>query len=309
MVDQVVTPAAPPAPGTPEYDAAMAAKFDNVGITPHANADTPVERPAEVPEKFWDAKTGQVNYAAWSKSTTELEAALTKSRQQPTPPIVPAVDPVKVHADGKAVVEAALVAVKAKAGVTPEEITAAEKAVADYPKEPAKADVVDKTLAEAGLKMDEFRAEFAEHSKLSDVSYAKLEKAGITRDIVDNYIAGQQAIANEQRTTAFGLVGGEDNYTKMVTWAASLTLGEKQAFNSALEGTPEARALAITGMNQRYIAANGFEPTLLGGNGGGTALGGFRSNAEMVAAINDPRYEKDPAYRKDVETRIHKSNY
>ena len=34
----------------------------------------------------------------------------------------------------------------------------------------------------------------------------------------------------------------------------------------------------------------------------------FRSQAELVAAMDDPRYEKDPAYRQDVERKLENSN-
>lgn len=60
-----------PQPGTPEYDAAMAAKFDAAnpqGVTPEA----PV-RPEHVPEKFWNAETGVIDTAAWAQSYKELE--------------------------------------------------------------------------------------------------------------------------------------------------------------------------------------------------------------------------------------------
>jgi hypothetical protein len=64
-------PANQPAPGTPEYDAAMAAKYDAAtGNAPQAEA--PV-RPVHVPEKFWNAETGAIDTEAWAKSYTELE--------------------------------------------------------------------------------------------------------------------------------------------------------------------------------------------------------------------------------------------
>ena len=37
-------------------------------------------------------------------------------------------------------------------------------------------------------------------------------------------------------------------------------------------------------------------------------LDGFRSQAEVVAAMNDPRYDNDPAYRQDVYDKLERSN-
>ena len=35
---------------------------------------------------------------------------------------------------------------------------------------------------------------------------------------------------------------------------------------------------------------------------------GFRSQAELVAAMNDKRYDTDPAYRQDVIAKLEQSN-
>ena len=34
----------------------------------------------------------------------------------------------------------------------------------------------------------------------------------------------------------------------------------------------------------------------------------FRSQQELVAAMNDPRYDRDPAYRQDVIEKLDRSN-
>lgn len=41
-----------------------------------AAADKDTRRPKEVPAKYWDAEKGEVKYAAWAKSTTELETRM-----------------------------------------------------------------------------------------------------------------------------------------------------------------------------------------------------------------------------------------
>lgn len=72
--------AAVPQPGTPEHDAAMAAKFD--AANPAAVAPEAPVRPEHVPEKFWNAETGVVDTAAWAQSYKELEQ---KQSQPKTP--------------------------------------------------------------------------------------------------------------------------------------------------------------------------------------------------------------------------------
>lgn len=76
-----------PTPGSPEYVATMAAKYDAAqtpAAQPEAQSFAP-QRPAEVPEKFWDAKTGQVNFAAWSDAYNELHAKAFPKSTAPAP--------------------------------------------------------------------------------------------------------------------------------------------------------------------------------------------------------------------------------
>ena len=55
-------------------DAAAAAGKDNKG-------DGSPKRPDDVPEKFWDPKTGAVNYKAWAKSTKDTRTELETLKQ------------------------------------------------------------------------------------------------------------------------------------------------------------------------------------------------------------------------------------
>jgi len=78
-------PANQPAPGTPEYDAAMAAKYDAAtGNAPQAEAP---QRPAHVPEKFWNPETGAVDTEAWARSYTELEQKQSQGKPAEAAPV------------------------------------------------------------------------------------------------------------------------------------------------------------------------------------------------------------------------------
>lgn len=284
--------APPPAPGTPEYDAAMVAKFEKVtGAKPDTLPAPPApSKPAEVPDKFWNAEKGTVDYAAWAKSTAELEAKFTKERQQPQPPAPP--NPPKDEA--KAALEAKVTALKADANAKPEDVAAAEKALADY-------------VPPAAPKVDikAYAKELTETGQLSEESYNALEKSGYDREFVDQYIAGQKAIAEQRAATGYQLVGGKEQFTAMTAWAAAnLSHEEKVAFNDAVVGTDAQMRQAIESLKSRYQQANGSPPKLLGGSPPATGENGFKSKAEMTAAMRDPRYAKDPAYRQSVERKV-----
>ena len=58
--------------------------------------------------------------------------------------------------------------------------------------------------------------------------------------------------------------------------------------------------MAAQGLKSQYEIANGFEGQMLTGKGAPNKTDVFRSQAEVIQAMNDPRYDKDPAYRNDV---------
>jgi hypothetical protein len=151
-----------------------------------------------------------------------------------------------------------------------------------------------------------FFEEFEKTGKLSDESYAALEKQGFSRKMVDAYARGVQAERSEAEGKVFDAVGGKDEYAKVTEWAGkNLSPAEINAFNSMLEtGTVEQIALAAAGLKTRYEAANGKPSRLVHGSPHGGGVAPFRSSAEVTAAMSDPRYREDQAYRDEVAARL-----
>ena len=73
-------------------------------------------------------------------------------------------------------------------------------------------------------------------------------------------------------------------------------------------GNVEMIKLAVDGLRAQYQNANGFEGTTLQGKPAKASGEVFRSQAELIAAVGDPRYDKDPAYRQDVIEKLDRSN-
>jgi Phage T7 capsid assembly protein len=182
------------------------------------------------------------------------------------------------------------------------------KAPADEKPPEGETDPAAEAVKAAQLDMGTLSEEFAQAGKLSDASYAALEKAGIPKATVDQYIAGQQALAGARDAEGFALAGGQEQYGKMVQWAlANLSEAEQSAFDTAVVGSPASMNQAITALKSKYEAANGSDPKLLGGQQGGGGSEGdtpFASRAEVTVAMRDPRYSRDPAYRAVVERRV-----
>ena len=58
-------------------------------------------------------------------------------------------------------------------------------------------------------------------------------------------------------------------------------------------------------MKAAYEAAVGTDPQRrVEGDSGKATVQGYQSKREMIDAMRDPRYQKDPAYRADVARRI-----
>lgn len=161
-----------------------------------------------------------------------------------------------------------------------------------------------------GLDFDAMTNEFWENEGLSDATYEKLNAAGIPNEMVDAFIDGQMAVATQMRAEAFNMVGGEKAYTDMVEWAQNnLSEQEVNAYNDAVEsGDPNATKLAISGLNAQYRMDNGQEPNLISGEAANASSGAFQSVAELTAAMADPRYNRDSAYRQEVANKLARSS-
>ena len=126
-----------------------------------------------------------------------------------------------------------------------------------------------------------------------------------------NQAQGQAAeMSDAQVNSVMNAAGGESNYNQIIEWAAS-NLSDRQidAFDSVVDsGNPAAIGIAFQGLQSAYNEANGYEGRMLQGRAPSSAGETFRSQAELVAAMGDPRYDNDPAYRADVVEKLNNSD-
>jgi plasmid maintenance system antidote protein VapI len=175
-----------------------------------------------------------------------------------------------------------------------------QEQVKETKKDDLSIDNAEKAVENAGLNMDTLQQEYNESGQLNDKSYEALAKVGIPKDYVDAFIKGQEAIATQTANTLKQEVGGDEAYKNMMTWASeNLNEAEINAYNRTVNGKDiEATKLAI----------EGIEPNLAKGDRPSTSNAtGFRSWAEVTAAMSDPRYSKDVAYQADVQAKLKNS--
>tara|TARA_B100001057_G_C22749996_1_gene911372 strand:+ start:688 stop:1305 length:618 start_codon:yes stop_codon:yes gene_type:complete len=98
------------------------------------------------------------------------------------------------------------------------------------------------------------------------------------------------------------MVGGAEEYANILNWAGqNLSEAEIDMYDDVMDsGDPAACFFAIQALASRYGDENGVEGEMLVGGNPTNEYQGFRSQAELVEAMSDPRYENDPAYRADV---------
>ena len=139
------------------------------------------------------------------------------------------------------------------------------------------------------------------------------------RDIAQMYLkyradsqddAPSQGLSEENVTELKGVVGGEESYGEMMKWASStLKEGEIKMYDQVMDkGDPLAAFFAVQALAYRFNDAKGVDGELLQGKAPTTSKDVFRSQAEVVRALEDPRYEKDPAYRNDIYTKLERSD-
>ena len=106
-----------------------------------------------------------------------------------------------------------------------------------------------------------------------------------------------------------GVAGGDEDYNSMVGWAKeNLQEGEIEMYDKVMEkGDPVACYFAVQALKYRYDDASGVEGKMLTGKAPSNKGDVFRSQAEVVRAMNDPKYDNDPAYRQDIYNKLERS--
>ena len=171
----------------------------------------------------------------------------------------------------------------------------------------------DVPVAEGAFDMNALTQEYTENGSLSENSYKQLEDAGISQEMTNQYIAGQKALGAQIGNDVKNTVGGEENYNGMVEWAkTNYSQDQITAYDNAVNsGNIELAKMAAKGLQSDYHNTEGVEGKVYGGKQAAPEGGHgdvFRSNAEVTAAMKNPRYDSDPAFRQDVRDKLERSD-
>jgi len=178
----------------------------------------------------------------------------------------------------------------------------------------------DEELTEVQTLIGEASKEF--YANDGTISAEMMDKLGSmdAKDLVQTYMDMQALndaaptevpdLSDREVMEIQNMAGGSDEYSQMTSWAGeNLPPEDVQAFDSLIAtGQMGAIRLAVAGLRSIYSEKVGYEGRMLSGKAATETVDAFRSQAEVVRAMQDPRYENDPAYRNDVFNKLDRSN-
>ena len=213
--------------------------------------------------------------------------------------------------------ESAYLSLQKKLGQSEEEVDY-ESSDEGYEEEEETDEEVSPYAAATSLINDASEEYYANDGQLSEETVEKFSEMSST-DLVNAYLEIQAnnpqtsqgvELSEAQVNQVQNAAGGEANYNQVINWAAqNLNDSAIDAFDSVVDsGNPVAIQIAFQGLQAEYNEANGYEGRMLQGRAASSAGETFRSQAELVSAMGDPRYDTDEAYRDDVLRKLDASD-
>jgi hypothetical protein len=170
------------------------------------------------------------------------------------------------------------------------------------------------------FKMNEYFME--NNGTLSEEMYTDLSKAGFNKSMVDAYLSGVRNDVGIESTQAeeapvlsdaevaevHSIAGGKQGYEQLMSWASeNLSDADAKNFDEIVElGNKAAVTFAVKALFGQYEDAVGRDSTLVTGKAAPAEV--YKSMAQVVSDMNDPRYDRDEAYRDDVQAKLARSN-
>ena len=191
----------------------------------------------------------------------------------------------------------------------PQEPQEPESTVEETPLDPK---TVDKAQAETLLKDKGFdysvlQKEFNETGDISQETRTKLNEAGISDEMINDYKEGQKALVEKELDEISQCVGGRENLTEVINWAANNISDDEK---TSIAGITDKNVMMIVlkDLKNRMEEKEGKIPeNQINGDGIKTTTEIYESQAQMLEAIKDPRYKNDEVYRAKVMEKIHAS--
>ena len=158
---------------------------------------------------------------------------------------------------------------------------------------------------------------------LTDEMYSDLNKAGFNKAMVDSYLEGvrqqvgiekgeiveESYLSDAEVAEVHAIAGGKDGYEGLMEWAGNnLSEADCKNFDEIVElGNKAAAMFAVKALMGQYEDAVGRDSNLITGKRS-APKDVYKSMAQVVSDMSDPRYDKDEAFRDDVQDKLARSN-
>ncbi len=235
-------------------------------------------RPAHVPEKFWDPVNKRVRVDELVKSYSELE----KMRGKPA--------------------EAAQEAPAEASQETPPEAKPGK--IERKEDKPAEGEASPLVTAIESLKNH-----YAETGgNPTEEAIQAAVDAGLPREVIETHLAAVKALEAAQLLKVHEAAGGQEAFDSAMAWATKSMSDEDLAVYNAMVDNPATEMEGVRFLVSKFRAAVPSEGSFVDAEPSSSAAGDvFASSQEMTAAMRDPRYGRDPAYRAQVAEKIARS--
>ena len=182
---------------------------------------------------------------------------------------------------------------------------------------------ITKQFSDNGIdpfKMNEYFME--NNGTLSDEMYTELNKAGFNKSMVDSYLSGVRSevgyeaaqvteapvLSDAEVAEVHSIAGGKQGYEQLMAWASdNISDADAKNFDEVVEsGNKAAVTFAVKALFGQYEDAVGRDSNLVTGKAAPADV--YKSMAQVVSDMNDPRYDRDEAYRDEVQSKLQRSN-
>jgi len=158
---------------------------------------------------------------------------------------------------------------------------------------------------------DEAQSEYKDETmkELSEMSSRDLAQMHLQYR-ANNQQQQQEPLSDQQVAGLKGVAGGEKSYNNMLGWAKdNLEDGEIRMYDAVMEkGDELACYFAVQALKYRFDDASGTDGRMLTGKAPSTGGDTYKSQAQVVEAMSDPKYDNDPAYRREVMKKLERSD-
>lgn len=260
-------------------DAAPTTTEEAIEANRKAEEPQVAQRPDNIPEKFWDAEKGVVRVDELAKSYSELESGKSPEETKEAP----------------------------------EETT--EETTDEETEEDTEETTEEPTPSEVYNSLND---KFVEKGEFDDEDYAMAEKVGYSREMVDNHLAGQKALAEAANRRLIQAAGGDPNsedggqssVDSLLTWASTgLKPAEIDSFNEVFSGNDvNAAAIKMEELKNLYHKKAGTTVKLLKSKEAGASVDTYTSWAEVTRDMQNPLYKTDSAFQATVTAKLGRSN-